>query len=97
MRLPGELRPLATRFRMVDPGDTGLRRVANIIKGLTTAGNADKACLDADTADGLSAQERIAQGMSMRDINRAAAAHGWVQFNQLKTMEQAPMAAPTLR
>ncbi len=97
VRLPGELSPHATRYRMADPANSGLRHVADIIKGLTFAGNMDKACLDADTADGLTPRERIAQGMSMRDIKRTAAAHGCVPLNHLDTMREAPMAAPTLR
>lgn len=95
VRLPGELSPHATRFRMADPADTGLRHVANIIKGM--AGGEDTACLDAESADGLTPQQQLAQGMSMRVIKRAAAAQGCIPLDRLRTMKQAPMAAPTLR
>lgn len=95
VRLPGELNPHVPRFRMANPNRSALRSVLNVVKG--AFGGADVACLDAESADGLTPQQQLAEGMSMRDIKRTAAAHGCVPLDRLRSMKKAPMAAPTLR
>lgn len=75
VRLPGGIAPRgAPRLRMVDPRSQGLAVAAIRLIGSFT-GAVDAHCVDLDTWQGMTAEERLASHVSQGDMDRAAA-HG---------------------
>ncbi|WP_440328213.1 hypothetical protein [Luteibacter sp.] len=75
IRLPGA--PTikgAPRIRMVDPRTQGLAGVVRIIGSIT--GAVDKHCVDLDTWEGMSVEERIEHHVTEADMARARDEHG---------------------
>lgn len=75
IRLPGS--PAikgAPRIRMVDPRSQGLAGVVRIIGSIT--GAVDKHCVDLDTWEGMSTEERIEHHVTEADMARARDEHG---------------------